>query len=158
MRTWKPAIAVVVFAISAAGAVHAQTPAPTPNTVDLANRRMFVDPSSTSVSLGKARLTVSPLSHKEGTYAGDYQLKVVPYFFKSQKGPLVLVTSDDLISKLSQGLPVEFTGKATNSTDGTFKVVKGKATPSSDDKGVVAFSIPTDNGEMVFNTNYHFGK
>lgn len=158
MKTWKPVITVVVFAISAAGALHAQTPAPTPSTVDLTNRRMFVDPSSTSVSLGKARLTVSPLSHQGGTYTGDYQLKVVPYFFKSQKGPLVLITSADLIRKLSQGMPVEFTGKATNSTDGTFKVVKGKATPSSEDKGAVAFSIPTDNGEMVFNTTYHFGK
>lgn len=148
----------LIFGFFAANATQAQTPIPTASPAELAARRMFVDPSSSSVSLGKARLTVSPLSHKGGTYSGDYQLKVVPYFFKSQKGSLVLTTSEDLIRQLAQGETVGFTGKATNITDGTYKLVKGKATPLSEDKGVVAFSIQTDNGEMVFNTTYHFAR
>ena len=107
--------------------------------------------------LGKVKLIVSPLVQKRTIYTGDYQLKVTPYFFKSQKGGLVLVSSGDLVAKLSQGKAVEFTGKATNIADGTSKFVRGKATPSTPDQGAVTFSILTDNGEMVFNTFYHFG-
>ena len=119
---------------------------------------MFVDPSSTTVSLGKVRLNVSPLSQKEAAYTGNYEIKVTPYFFKSEKGGLLLVPSGDLVAALAQGKAVEFTGKATNHANGKSKVVRGKATPATADRGTVTFSIPTDNGEMVFNTSYHFAR
>lgn len=118
---------------------------------------MFIDPSSSSVALGKAKLTVSPFVQQRAVYTGDYQLKVTPYFFKRQKGGLVLASSGDLVAQLAQENAVEFTGKATNLADGTSKVVRGKATPSTPDQGAVTFSILTDNGEMVFNTFYHLG-
>jgi hypothetical protein len=123
---------------------------------DLTNQRMLVSPSSTTVWLGKASLTVGPLTYKDGEYTGDYSVTVSPYFFKSQKGPLVLAASDDSVRKLLNGISVEFTGKATNSADGTIKLVKGTATPASGQGGAVTFSISTDNGDMVFNTSYHF--
>ena len=120
------------------------------------NRRLFVDPSSTSLLLGKASLIVSPLEYRDNTYADDYQLKVVPYFFMSQKGPLLLAAPLDSYRRLMEGAAVEFTGMATNEKDGKTKVVTGKITPLTRNGGKVSFSILTDNGTMVFDTLYHF--
>jgi len=156
MKTLR-SILVVALALLAIHRGPAQTLGSPSNLPESVSRRMFIDPSSSSVSLGKAKLTVSPLVQKGTVYSGDYQLTVTPYFFKSQKGGLVLAASGDLVAQLAQGKAVEFTGKATNSADGTSKVVRGKATPSTPDQGAVTFSILTDNGEMAFNTFYHFG-
>ena len=87
---------------------------------------------------------------------GDYQLKVRPYFFKSEKGTLVLAASDDSVRKLQAGTAIDFTGKAVTRKDGKIHVVLGKATSSSGDRGSVTFSIITENGKIVFNTSYHF--
>lgn len=122
------------------------------------NRRMFVDPSSTTVALGKVGLTVSPLSRKEKFYVGNYQIKVTPYFFKSEKGVLVLGNGEDLLGKLAAGTAVTFTGKATSSKDGKVKVVNGKATPTANDRGAVSFSVITENGPMAFITSYRLGQ
>jgi hypothetical protein len=117
-----------------------------------------IDPSSTTVSLGKASLIVNPLTHKGKFYGGDYQLKVVPYFFQSEKGTLELEASDDTVHKLLGGIALEFTGKATNNKNGKPKVITGKATPLTNEKGSLTFSIVTDNGPMVFDTSYPFGE
>ena len=118
--------------------------------------KLSIDPSSTSVALGKASLIVSPLTHRDGNYVGDYKLKVRSYFFKSEKGTLLLAASDDSVRKLQAGTAIDFTGKAVTRKDGKTHVVLGKATPSSGDRGSVTFSIITENGKMVFNTSYHF--
>jgi hypothetical protein len=135
---------------------HAEAPVRSNNKP--AARRMLVDPSSSSVALGKADLVVSPLTHGGAAYLGDYQLKVTPYFFKSEKGKLQLAAPDEVVQKLEEGVPVEFTGKATNVGDGKVKVVTGKATPANKDRGKVTFSVETENGKMVFNTSYHFAE
>ena len=119
-------------------------------------RRLFIDPSSTSVKLGKANLTITPLAPRANTYVGDYQLKVAPYFFKSEKGRLLLEAPQNSYRRLAQGMAVAFTGVATNQKNGKTKVVTGKITPSTNDRGQVIFSVATDNGKMVFNTSYHF--
>lgn len=119
-------------------------------------RRLFIDPSSTSVKLGKASLIVSPLEHRGNTYVGDYQLKVVPYFFKSEKGRLLLAAPQDSARRFAAGMAVEFRGVATEQKKGKTKVVTGRITPSTKDRGRVTFSVATENGQMVFNTFYHF--
>jgi hypothetical protein len=150
-------IAVFVFLIlSVTRCIHAERSNSTPETSDPVTRKLFIDPSSTSVALGKASLIVSPLTHRDGNYVGDYQLKVRPYFFKSEKGTLLLVASDNSLRKLQAGKAINFTGKAVTRKDGKTHVVLGKATPSSGDRGSVTFSIITENGKMVFNTSYHF--
>ncbi len=120
-------------------------------------RRMFVEPSSTTVALGKAGLTVSPLSRKEKFYVGNYQIKVTPYFFKNEKGVLLLGNGEDLLAKLAAGTAVAFSGKATNSKDGEVKAVSGKATPSASDRGAVSFTVLTNNGPVAFQTTYRLG-
>ncbi len=150
-------IAVFVFLIlSVTSCLHAEKSNPRAEAPDAVTRKLFIGPSSTSVALGKASLIVSPLTHRGGNYVGDYQLKVRPYFFKSEKGTLLLAASDDSVRKLQKGTAIDFAGKAVTRKDGKTHVVLGRATPSSGDRGSVAFSIITDNGKMIFNTSYHF--
>ena len=119
---------------------------------------LLIDPSSSTVSFGKAYLTVHPLVHKGKLYMGDYQLSVVPYFFMSEKGILELDAPDDAMQKLLGGTTVAFTGKASNNKQGKPKVITGKITPATKTQGNVTFSVETDNGPMVFNTSYHFAE
>ena len=136
--------------------VHAEKPDSTVETSSVGKRKLVIGPSSTSVALGKASLIVSPLTHRDGSYVGDYQLKVKPYFFKSEKGRLVLAASDDAVGKLQAGTAMNFTGQAVTHKDGRTHTVLGRATPSSRDHGSVTFSIVTDDAKIVFNTSYHF--
>ena len=136
--------------------VHAEKPDSTVETSSVGKRKLVIGPSSTSVALGKASLIVSPLTHRDGSYVGDYQLKVKPYFFKSEKGSLVLAASDDAVGKLQSGTALNFTGQAVTQKDGRTHTVLGRATPSSRDHGSVTFSIVTDDAKIVFNTSYHF--
>ena len=155
-----PTLAALVLTIGgqAARAQAPVVPAVLPAVPGPVKPRMFIDPSSTHVSCAKASLTVSPLRHRRGFYMGDYQLKVFPYFFKSETGFLSFFAPEDFLHKLAIGAPVEFTGKATNSVDGKVKDIKGKAVPSASGKGVVTVTIVTDNGDMIFNTTYHFAQ
>ena len=122
-----------------------------------AGHRLFVEPCSAPILLGRVSLVVTPLSRKGKTCIGNYQLKVLPYFYKNEKGTLILEASDNLIKTLMSGSPVSFVGKATSGKDGKVKNIVGKAVPSIKDKGRVTFSINTEFGLIVFNTAYHFG-
>jgi len=152
-------IAVFVFLmLGVTSVVHAQRPDSTAGTSNAGTRKLFIGPSSTSVALrAKASLIVSPLTHRDGNYVGEYQLKVRPYFFKSEKGSLLLAASDDAVRKLQAGTAINFTGQAVTHKDCRTHIVLGRATPSSRDRGSVTFSIVTDDARIVFNTSYHFG-
>jgi hypothetical protein len=147
-----------LFVMTLAGhPVKAQSPAPAGNS-DANIPRLFIDPSSSNVSFGKAYLTVDPLVHKGKLYVGAYQLTVEPYFFMSEKGILELEAPDDALHQLLGGTAEAFTGKASNNKQGAPKVITGKITPSTKKQGSVTFSVTTDNGRMIFNTSYHFGE
>jgi len=150
-------IAVFVFLVlGPISCIHAET-ANKAETSGAVARKLFIDPSSTSVALEKASLIVSPLIRRNGNYVGDYQLKVRPYFFKSEKGSLLLAAPADAVRKLRAGTAINFTGKAVTRKDGRTHVVFGRATPSSPDRGSVTFSMITDDdGKLVFNTSYRF--
>jgi len=141
-----------------ANGLEAQNPAPPLNTGETVNRKMFVDPSSTTVRFNKVRLIVGPLTYSGKFYVGTYQIKVVPYFLKSETGTLKLDASDETARKFAEGSEVKFTGKARNNKNGKLKVITGTATPSDKDKGSLTFSIETDNGQMTFTTSYYFAK
>src|SRR3982074_2347813 len=135
-------IAVFVFLIlGVTSCIHAERSNSTAETANPVTRKLFIDPSSASVALGKASLIVSPLTHRDGNYVGDYQLKVRPYFFKSEKGSLLLAAADDSVRKLQAGTAINFTGRAVTRKDGRIHVVRGRAAPSSADRGSVTFSI-----------------
>lgn len=139
-------IAVFVFLIpGVTSVIHAERPHSTAGTSNTGTRKLFIDPSSASIARGKASLIVSPLTHRDENYVGDYQLKVRPYFFKSEKGSLLLAASDDAVRKLQTGTAINFTGKAVTHKDGRTHIVLGRATPSSGNRGRVTFSIITDD-------------
>ena len=100
-------IAIFVFLIpGVTSCIHAERSNSTAETTDAVTRKLFIDPSSASIALGKASLIVSPLTRRGGNYVGDYQLKVRPYSFKSEKGTLVLAASDDSVRKLQAGTAI----------------------------------------------------
>ena len=148
----------VLLILGVISCIHAERPNSMAESSGAVTRKLFIDPSSASVALGgKASLIVSPLTHRNGNYVGEYQLKVRPYFFKSEKGSLLLAAPADSVRKLQAGTAINFTGKAVTHKDGRIHVVLGKATPSSAHRGSVTFSIITDDdGKLVFNTSYHF--
>lgn len=119
--------------------------------------KMLVEPSAAKVSLAKAKLIVSPLEHEAKAYLGSYELRVTPFTFKSETGKLFLNASDETVRQMLNGESVEFTGKATNAA-GEVKVVTGKTTAQTNDRGAVSFSVQTENGPMVFNTSYRLVK
>lgn len=149
---------VLFFMVLISSGLDAQNGASIPHRGEAIKRRMFVDPSSTTVSHNKVRLIVGPLTHQGKFYVGSYQLKVFPYFFKSETGTLKLEAPDEAGRKFAEGTEVKFTGKATNNKGAKDKVITGKATPSDKDKGSLIFSLETDNGRMTFKTSYHFAK
>jgi hypothetical protein len=65
-------IAVFVFLmLGVTSVVHAERPDSRAGTSNAGTRKLFIDPSSTSVALrGKASLIVSPLTHRYGNYVG----------------------------------------------------------------------------------------
>ena len=146
-----------LLALGATNCIHAEKSKLIGEKSDPVTRKLFIYPSSTPVRFGKATLIVGPLKRREGNYVGDYQLKVRPYFFKSETGSLVLSASEDSVRRLQSGRAIDFTGKALTREDGTTHVVLGRATPISGDRGTVTFSIVTEkNAKIIFKTSYHF--
>jgi hypothetical protein len=125
----------------------------------LSANRISIQPASASLAGGEARLTTTGLQRQGGNYAGNYRLKVVPYFFKSESGTLSMIVSDELLRKLVRGSTVSFVGKAVTTGSGTTRAVRVKATPmgAGAARGSMTISIPTENGELVFATEYTLG-
>lgn len=149
----------IIFAFLILGGVsplYPDTANPAVAKSDPFTRKLVIDPSAAFVPLGNANLFVSPLTHQNGNYVGNYRLRVRPYFFKSERGRLLLAASDDSLRKLQTGSAINFTGQAVTQEDGRIHIVNGKATPASADRGSVTFSIVTNDGKLVFNTSYHF--
>src|SRR4051812_9332528 len=120
------------------------------------HKQLSVEPSSASLAGGKAQLILSALVRKPGAYVGDYELKVTPYFFKSEKGKLSLGVSDQALQQLAKKCPAEFAGNATTAGSGTTRLTRVKAIPSSEDRGILNISVATEHGPMVFSAPYRF--
>jgi hypothetical protein len=137
-------------------ALPAATPAPPPPIAARAASTMVVEPSSASLAGGKARLTVSALRRAAGKYLGDYQLKVVPYFYKNETGTLAIAVNDETMNKLATGLPVSFAGSAATTGAKKTRPVTVKAIPSAvgSPKGTLLMAIATENGELLFRSAY----
>ena len=104
----------------------------------------------------KARLIVSSLSREGSAYVGDYQIKVVPYFFKNEKGKLSISISDAALNDLCEKRAVECSGKAVTSVTNKTRPIKASAVPATVDGGALKITVLTDNGLLVFDTSYQF--
>ena len=158
MKIFLAVLAALALTLLAVRHVRSQTPPTATSQSAATQREMFVAPSSASVDLGRAALTVSPLAQKGKYYVGTYQIKVTPYAFKNETGTLVLGNGENLFGKLAAGTSLPFSGKATSGKDGQVKVVNGTATPAGNDHGAVNFTVVTENGPLTFKTSYRLGQ
>ena len=130
---------------------------------DAAVRELRLDPATTGVPLGKAKLSVDPLTRSEGKGGGSwqahYKVEVSPVSLASEEGSLTVAVSDETLRKLVGGQPVDFTGQAV-STGGSKSAVQGTATPAKDSKdtGAIRVRIDSKKGRLVFKTTYHLVK
>lgn len=149
-------ISILLLLLAAGrGNAHA-APVSTNSAAD--NRILMIDPSSMPVGAGTATLTIGVLQRTNGIYAGDYKLKVFPYYFKSEKGRLAIVVSDESLAEASHGKIVAITGTATTSgKGGKTRHIDATATPADINHGTLKLSFTTaGNRKMLFEPAYHF--
>ncbi len=111
----KLAFALLALLVAGLGDAHA---APGTTNLSPANRILMVDPSSMPVGWGKATLTIGALHWAGGVYSGGYKIQVSPYFFKSEKGRLAIIVSDESLAEISRGMATAVIGTATTSGKG----------------------------------------
>jgi hypothetical protein len=118
---------------------------------------LLIERSLLRTSGAKAVLTVGPLCRAAGTFAGDYQVKVSPYFFKSEKGKLAIVVSAESLLKLKKGIPAEIAGTATTDGErGSPRPVYATVTPSDADHGALKVWFNSGDKKLIFDTSYRF--
>lgn len=120
-----------------------------------AGRTLLISPSSTAVAGGKAVLTIGPLRRTGEIYAGDYQMKVSPYFFKSEKGRLAINVPDATLALVTNLRPAEITGTATTKGEGSEpRRIDATATPTNHHQGNLKLWFVSGDRKMVFHTSY----
>jgi hypothetical protein len=117
----------------------------------------MIDPSSMHIDASKATLIIGPLQRTNGTYSGDYKLKVFPWFFKNKNGTLAIVVSDASLAEASQGKVVAITGTATTSgKGGKCRPITAIATPVNKEHGTLKLWFTAGSRKMIFTPAYHF--
>lgn len=121
------------------------------------SRVLLVDSCSTPVAAGKATLIISPLQRTNDTFIGEYKLKVFPYFFKNEKGRLVIIVSDKTLAEAGPGKVVAITGTATSEgKKGKQWPIQAIATPVDLDHGSLKLYFNAGSRKLIFNSTYHF--
>jgi hypothetical protein len=147
---------VVLLLLASRYVSEAEVVPPTPDSF-ATSLKFFIEPSSSSLKGGRARLIVGTLCRQPGIYVGDYSIKVIPYFFKNETGKLSVMVSDEALAKLGQCLPVDLTGRATTNVTGKNRPIAVAARPASKDRGALTIVVTTENGKLAFDTTYRLG-
>jgi hypothetical protein len=122
-----------------------------------ADRVLMIERSFTKVPGGKATLIIGPLRRTNDIFGGQFEMKVVPYFFKNDKGTLSIVITPECFEKASKGLTVDITGTATTAgKNGIVRPINAVATPMDNDHGALKLWFVVDDRKMVFETKYRF--
>lgn len=116
--------------------------------------KLVIEPSSSSLAGGTAKLAVDPLSRSGLNYVGEYQIQVIPYFFKNENGHLVIEVSDSQLRQMEDGTVTSFVGEAKANTSEQKHKISAKATPADGSSGALIFTVATDSGPLIFNTSY----
>jgi hypothetical protein len=147
----------IIFLLALLGAVCDNGLAdPVPTNSVAANRVLLIDSSSMPVAAGKATLIIGALQRTNGVYAGDYKLKVFPYFLKNDKGRLAIVVSDGTLAKVKQGQVATITGTATTAKNGKSRTIEATATPTDSNHGTLKLWFTAGGRKMIFEPAYHF--
>ena len=109
------------------------------------------------VAGGKATLSVGPLRRTNDIFGGVFEMKVVPYFFKSEKGTLAIEITSESFAKASKGMTVDIAGTATSTGKNRLvRKINVVATSAGDDRGALKIWFMVDDRKMVFDTMYQF--
>ena len=133
--------------------------APGPTNTAMVDRILLIDSTSAPVAEGKATLIIGALQRTNGVYAGDYKVKVFPYFFKNEKGRLAIVVSDETLAKINQGKAATIIGTATTSGKGGMsRHIDATATPANIDRGTLKLWFASGDRIMIFEPAYHLSE
>jgi hypothetical protein len=146
---------IAVYLVTMLGAF---VPAVFGQTVAPADRLLMIEQSSMKVAGGKATLTIGPLRRTNDIFGGVFEMKVVPYFFKNDKGTLAIEITAQSFAKASKGSTVDITGTATSpGKNGVIvRKIDALATPADDYHGALKLWFDIDDRKMIFNTHYRF--
>ena len=108
-------IQMILLALAAAAGWGDCYAASGPNSAAATDRLLQIDSCSMPVAEGKATLIVGSLQRTNGIYAGEYKIKVFPYFFKNDKGRLAILVSDAALAAASQVAPTLLRAAAATS-------------------------------------------
>jgi hypothetical protein len=147
--------ALQLLTLSVAGLTGAHAAPPTNSAAR--ERILLIDSSSMPVADGKATLIIGALQRTNGTYSGEYKIKVFPYFFKNEKGRLAIVVSDASLAAISEGKAAVIAGTATASRKGgKSRHIEATATPIDLNHGTLKLWFVAGERLMTFETAYHF--
>lgn len=128
---------------------------------DPAPRELRIDPGTTDVPLGEARLNVEPLVRVSGkdSLQTAYRVDITPWTFKSEAGRFSVDISDADLRRLADGAPVHFAGQAVSRDGSNTSAVQGRASPvPGQDGGTLRVQVDGKKGKLVFHTTYHLVK
>lgn len=146
---------IVLALVAAMGGDALAAPAAT-NSVT-GSRLLMIDSSSMSVGGGQVTLIIGALRRADGVYAGDYKIKVFPYFLKNEKGRLAIVVSDAALAAVNAGKVAAITGSATTSGQGgRSRPIEATATPVDLNRGQLKLWFTAGSRKMIFEPAYHF--
>ncbi len=115
---------------------------------------MRIEPASTKVAVvGKAHLTVDPLTRGDGGLHAPYKVEVSGLPTNGEQGQFTITLSEADFDKLAAARSLNFGGQAV-SQDGNTSNVRGTATPSSADAGAIKVKVEGKRGKLVFLTTY----
>lgn len=118
--------------------------------------RVDIAPMKTSFLIGSVTLTTEPFVRSGSTLAANYEAKVWPWFFWSERGRITIALTDANLASMAKSETAEFTGNATNHKNKP-RHVTGRTQPVDASSGKFKIRIKADGYELVFNGDYHFG-
>jgi hypothetical protein len=121
-----------------------------------ASRVLILENSTMPLPTARATLIIGPLTRTNGIYAGDFKVRVFPYFFKSDRGRLAINVPDKALAEINQGKAVALTGISISTKNGIVRHIEITATPKDRDHGSVSLWFMVGDLKMIFNPAYQF--
>lgn len=120
-------------------------------------RRVVIEPTWTSIYVGTVSLRMPEFTRNAaGEFESSYSARVLPWFFQSENGRLVIAVTEDALQKLARGESIDFTGHAANQA-GEPRAISGRASPSDATAGRIKVRVRvSESMELIFNTTYRF--
>jgi len=128
-----------------------------PTATRSASRVLILENSTMPLATARATLIIGPLTRTNDIYAGDFKVKVFPYFFKSDRGRLAINIPDEALAAADQGKTVSFSGTSTSTKNGIVRRIEITATPMDREHGTVTLWFMAGDQKMIFTPAYHFG-